>query len=104
MPILVFFVSSLWFFNGKYKVYRPTLKLVDFNKAKDIFTLGLKFFVIQIAAILLYQTNNIIISQLLGPAEVTPYNIAFKYFSILSMIFMIILSPFWSAFTDAGLN
>ncbi len=42
-----------------------------------------------------------IISQYYGPAEVTIYNIAYKYFSIILMIFTIILTPFWSAFTDA---
>jgi O-antigen/teichoic acid export membrane protein len=63
--------------------------------------LGLKFFIIQIAAIVFYQTNNIIISQLFGPAEVTSFNIAFQYLSIGTFAFMTILTPFWSAFTDA---
>jgi len=94
-------VSTLWFFNKKYKPYRPSLKSVDFSTAKDLFSLGVKFFVIQIASILLYQTNNIIITQLFGPAMVTPYNVAFKYFSVLMMGFMIIVGPFWSAFTEA---
>jgi len=42
-----------------------------------------------------------IITQLFEPAKVTPYNIAFKYFSIITMIFVIIITPFWSAFTEA---
>jgi O-antigen/teichoic acid export membrane protein len=63
--------------------------------------LGIKFFVLQIAAIVIYQTSNIIIAQLFGPSQVTPYNIAFKYFSAVTMIMGIILLPFWSAFTEA---
>jgi O-antigen/teichoic acid export membrane protein len=98
---LVLAVSTIWFFNKKYKPYRPSFKSVDFSKAKDLFSLGVKFFVIQIAAVLLYQTNNMIITQLFGPAMVTPYNVAFKYFSVLMMGFMIIVAPFWSAFTEA---
>lgn len=98
---LVLALSTIWFFNGKYKPYRPSVKSVDFSKAKDLFNLGVKFFVIQIGAILLYQTNTMIIAQLFGPAMVTPYNVAFKYFSVLMMGFMIIVSPFWSAFTEA---
>lgn len=74
---------------------------MKFDKAKDLFSLGAKFFIIQIAAILLYQTNTIIISQLFGPEQVAPYNIAFQYFSIIMMVFSIIVSPFWSAFTEA---
>ena len=48
------------------------------------------------------STDNIIITQLFGPAEVTPYNVAFKYFSVITMVFItIILAPYWSAYTDA---
>lgn len=102
-PIVLLF-STVWFFKGKYKFYRPSLKYVDFKKAKDLFNLGVKFFIIQIAAILLYQTNNMIITQMFGPEMVTPYNVAFKYFSILMMGFMIIIGPFWSAFTEAWIK
>lgn len=100
-PVLVLLLSSIWFFNGKYSAYSPSFKFVDFSKAKDLLSLGVKFFVIQIAAALLYHTNNIIIAQLFGPAEVTPYNVAFKYFSVLMMGFSIVITPFWSAFTEA---
>jgi O-antigen/teichoic acid export membrane protein len=101
MPVLVLLSSSVWFYSGKYKVYRPSVKFVDFSKAKDLMKLGINFFVIQIASLLLYQTNNIVISQLFGPEQVTPYNVAFKYFSVLMMAHAIIISPFWSAFTEA---
>ena len=101
IPVIVLASSSFWFFNSKYRLYKPSIKFVDFSKAKDLFSLGLKFFIIQIAGVLLYQTNNLIISHVLSPAEVTPYNIAFKYFSVLMMVFAIIITPFWSAFTEA---
>jgi len=100
-PVFVLLLSSIWFFKGKYKAYRPSFKFVDFGKAKDLLNLGIKFFIIQISAVLLYHTNNIIISHLFGPAQVTPYNVAFKYFSVLMMSFSIILTPYWSAFTEA---
>lgn len=100
-PILVFLISSIILYNGKYKAFAPTKKLVDFAFARDIMSLGIKFFLIQFGAIVLFQTTNIVIAQVLGPEKVTEYNIAYKYFSVLSMIFYIILSPFWSAFTDA---
>ena len=34
----------------------------------------------------------------------TTYNISFKYFSIPIMVFTIIITPFWSAFTEAITN
>lgn len=63
-------------------------------------SLGLKFFLIQIAFIVVYETTIIIIAQL-DQSKVTPYNIAFKYFSVVPMVFGIILVPFWSAYTEA---
>jgi O-antigen/teichoic acid export membrane protein len=99
--IIVLSASSIWFYSTKYKLYKPSFRSVDFSKARDLFSLGVKFFLLQIAVVLLYQTNNIIIAQLFGPAEVTPYSIAYRYFNILMMIFTILLTPFWSAFTEA---
>ena len=63
--------------------------------------LGVKFFIIQLSAVILFETTNILLSKLFGPLEVTNYNIAFKYFSLVSMVFSIILVPFWSAFTES---
>jgi O-antigen/teichoic acid export membrane protein len=63
--------------------------------------LGLKFFILQIAAIVIYQTSNIVIANTCSPEDVTIYNIAYKYFGIGTMLFSIIMAPFWSAFTDA---
>lgn len=103
-PLMVMIFSSFWFFNSSYKMYSPTIKLVNFRYAKDIMSLGAKFFFIQIAAIIIYQTTNIIIAQVSGPEDVTVYNIVFKYFSIATMLFAIIMTPFWSAFTEAKSN
>jgi len=100
-PVLVLIVSSVWLYNHEYRKYSPSFKYVKFRFARDLMTLGVKFFFIQIAAVILYETSNIIIAQLFGPAQVTPYNIAYKYFSIIPMVFGIIMAPFWSAFTEA---
>jgi O-antigen/teichoic acid export membrane protein len=100
-PVLVFCASSIWFYTHEYRRYAPAFSYVKFAYARDLMTLGLKFFVIQIAVVILYETSNIIIAQLFGPAQVTTYNIAYKYFSIIPMGFAIILMPFWSAYTEA---
>lgn len=100
-PVFVLLTASLLFFKGKYRLYSPSAKFVDLSRSGDLLTLGFKFFIIQIAAVLLYQTNTIIIAQLFGPDQVTPYFVAFKYFSVLIMGFTIVITPFWSAFTEA---
>lgn len=100
-PVVVFFIASIFFYKTKYREFTPNIRLVNFKYVKDLMGLGIKFFIIQLAAVILFTTDNIIIIQIFGPAEVTSYNISFKYFTIVITLFMIILSPFWSAFTDA---
>lgn len=100
-PVVIFLISYFVFFYNKYSYLRPSLKFVDFSYFKDLIGLGIQFFIIQIAVLIIYSTSNIIILKNLGAEQVTVYNIAFKYFSIVSMGFIIIVTPLWSAFTEA---
>lgn len=100
-PVLVLIISSLWFYRKTYSRFAPSIKYVRFSYARNLMSLGIKFFIIQIAALVLFNTNNIIVTQLFGPEEVTTFNVSFKLFSIITMLFSIIALPLWSAFTDA---
>lgn len=98
---IVLVIFSVYLYNTSLKKYYPKIKYVHFRYAKGLLSLGLNFFVLQIIAIIYYETNNIIITKTLSPLDVTVYNLAFKYISIVGMLFSIILSPFWSAFIEA---
>lgn len=100
-PLLVLVGANLFLFNGVYKNFKPVLSKVDFSHSKGLFNLGMTFFVIQIAGIIQYQSANVIIARSFGTEEVTSYNIVYKYFLMINMIFTIFLTPFWSASTDA---
>lgn len=100
-PVFTLIIASLYFFKFKYRSIRPSFRTIDLNNFKDLAGLGVNFFVLQIAVLIIFSSDNMIITQILGPKEVTPYNIAFKYFSVPIMICSIIITPFWSAFTDA---
>ena len=88
-------------FNNRYRDYKPSLHLWEKKYIKDIFGLGAVFFIIQISGIILFTTDNLIISKLFSPVEVVPYNIAYKYISLASMLFSIIATPYWSSISDA---
>lgn len=100
-PVVIYLGASIFFYNRRYIYLKPSWNLVDLSHAKSLTGLGIQFFVIQIAVLIIYQTSNILIAQFFSPAEVTPYNIAFKYFSILTMVWGILMTPLWSAFTNA---
>ncbi|MGA2408201.1 MAG: lipopolysaccharide biosynthesis protein [Bacteroidales bacterium] len=100
-PIFILFISSIWFYAKQFKQFAPSIKYVRFSFAKDIMAIGIKFFFIQIAFIVIYQTNNVIITHIGTPGDVTIFNIAYKYMGIVLMSFSILISPFWSAITEA---
>ena len=99
--LLIPFLVGVWVFNTSYKKYKPSLKFIDFKYARELLSLGGAFFLGQVAALIVFSTDNIIITQLFGPEEVTPYNIALKYFGVVTVTFTIITSTFWSGFTEA---
>jgi len=100
-PVAVLILANFYFFSTSYKNLRPSISHINFSQSKNLFSLGLVFFVIQIASLIQYQTSNIIIAQSFGPYQVTTYNVVYKYFNVLGMGFGIFLTPFWSASTDA---
>ena len=102
VPMLVTLIASIFGFGvTRYKLFRPDLNSVRKGLVRSVMSLGIKFFIICVSMIFIFQMMNIIISRELGPNAVTEYNIAFKYFNILTTIILIIVTPFWSAFTDA---
>ena len=101
IPVIVVFIYTLILFSTKLKNLSFKVTDIDLKLSDKLFNLGFKFLVIQITAILLFQTNNFILTQIIGPEAVTEYNISYKYIGIISMLFSIINAPLWSATTDA---
>ena len=97
----VLLIASLFLYRGRLRDVSPSFKLVNFKSVNGILSLGLKFFILQIITIILFQANSIIIAQSVGPEAVVEYNLAFKYIGVISMLFNIAITPIWSATTDA---
>ena len=101
-PVFVMVIASIIIFSlRRYKQFRPSKKYIDKTLVKNIFNLGIAFFVIQISSVIIFQMVNIIISREINPDAVTQYNIAYKYFYTLNMVVTIIVVPLWSASTEA---
>jgi len=94
-------LASIFFFSRDYKIYRPRLQLIDFSLSRDLLGLSFVFFVMQGAALVVFMTDNLIISNVLGPDHVPAYNISYRYFNLAVVFFGLITTPFWSAFTEA---
>jgi O-antigen/teichoic acid export membrane protein len=101
IPTIIFVIASFVLFSGMYKSISPSFKNINLKYSKELAHLGMQFFIIQIAGLILFATDNMIITQIFGPSEVTTYNVAYKLFYFVPLIFNVILTPLWSAYTEA---
>ena len=101
LPIIVILTASIILYHSQFNIVAPSLRAVRMGYIKDLLGLGIRFFLIMIQVIIIYQSTNILISNVSGPEDVTSYNIAYKYMSMTMMLFTIVLTPLWPAFTDA---
>jgi len=100
-PVFTLLVAGFYLYKTSLKNFAPRFDAIQLKKSSGLVTTGGMFFFIQLGALILFETDNIVITKTLGPLEVTNFNIAFKYFSIITVAFGVIITPYWSAFTDA---
>lgn len=100
-PLIVYLISYPITFYKIYPFLAPSYRLFKTQYLKDLFNIGVQFFLLQLAGLILFALSNLLISHMFGPESVTPYNIAYRYFSIILMLMNIVISPMWSATTDA---
>jgi O-antigen/teichoic acid export membrane protein len=101
MPCVVLVVLSIILFFKKYRKLCPTIGTINFGCRKELLGLGFKFFIIQIAGVIIFSANNFIIAHMLGNEQVTYYNIVFRYFSIITIGYSLVNAPFWTAYSEA---
>jgi O-antigen/teichoic acid export membrane protein len=80
---------------------RPRPSQVRGWAAKALFRQGFLFFLIQLTTLVVFNSDNLVITHYLGPAEVTPYSIAWRLTSYASMLQAILVPSFWPAFTES---
>lgn len=101
LPVIVTLVASFILFYNIFNDVAPSFYKINLGLVKDLFSLGYKFFIINIQALVLYQSTNVLISHVSSPLTVTSYNLAYRYLNLAMMIFTIITTPLWPAYTDA---
>lgn len=71
------------------------------EKARTLFGQGFLFFLLQLTGIVVFNSDNLVITHYLGAAEVTPYSIAWRLTSYASLLQSMLIPSFWPAFTEA---
>lgn len=102
IPLIINVMATYFFFKFKFKGFSFFSAFqVNSKYLIEVTKVGFSFFFIQIVSILIYGTSNIFISHFYGPESVTPYNLSFRLFTTIQVIFSIIITPYWAAFSNA---
>lgn len=83
------------------KKLMPDFKNIDFKYSKSILGFGVQIFFMQIAALVLNSTDNIIIMRCFGATDVTSYSMCHKYFLIINTFYVAAIGPLWTTYTNA---
>jgi len=101
VPAFVLGLSNVIAFRSILKKMRPTFSEIVFTKPQRFKEMNYGFLIIQVCTLVIYATDHIIISNFISGAEVTKYAVTFKYFNILTVIFNLVLVPYWASFAEA---
>lgn len=99
---IVLLLYSIYYFISKNNFLRPRFGDIRKSLAKDIFGLGIEFFIAQFLVLILNQSSNIIITQILSPSDVTVYFIPMRLFSVFSIIMGLLSTNLLPYFTEAN--
>lgn len=100
-PLLIYLLAYPYTFLHRYPDLRPAFGAFRWQTSKSLFSIGVKFFVLQIAAVVLFMSSTLLVARLFSPEMVNPYQISYRYYTLALIAFTIICTPIWSATTDA---
>lgn len=93
-------IFSIVLFKDKY--ITPSSKCYDKKLGRNLTSLGIEFFILDAATLMLFSTDNFIVSSFIGVGEVTSYSITTQLFRVISTLFSILLIQLWSAVAEAN--
>jgi O-antigen/teichoic acid export membrane protein len=84
------------------RVSWPRRSMVDCAVARTLLRTGLGFMGIGVAAAVVTSTDVLVITQLLGPAAVAPYSVAFALLLLFMGVVAAVLEAVWPAYAEAS--
>lgn len=95
-------LATIWLFLfGPLKKARPHIAYFKKEVSKDVLSLGIVFLVLQVLYMIISVTDSWFITKFYEPENTVDYQIYYKVFSLIGTIFMLALTPLWSAITKA---
>ena len=98
MPLLF---ANIIVFSKELRKCKPNIRYIKIEHAKKIVRLGILFLFLQFMSLIIFSTNNYLITIFIDPKAVVEYQVYYKLFGLVSIFFTMSIIPLWSAVTDA---
>ena len=100
-PVVFRAINTLVFFGRQETALRPQVALFDFSAIRRLVRTGFLFFVLQLAVIVGFQSDNIIIARIMGAEAVAGYDVALKLSTLPAMLIGLVVVAQWPAYGEA---
>jgi O-antigen/teichoic acid export membrane protein len=94
-------IANYFFLFRRYYWLKPSLFAVRWTCIKRLFSLGSKYLVTQLASLGIYQSQPIVITQMMGPKYVVIFVVAYKIIALPMDLAYMATAPFIAAFGEA---
>ena len=81
---------------------RPRFSLLQWTRSQELLSSGSGFLLIQIAGAVVFSSDNVVISHYLGAAQVTPYNVTWRFVGLTAVLHSLIFPALWPAYAEAN--
>jgi O-antigen/teichoic acid export membrane protein len=102
VPIFVRGLNCVWFFTAEKPWLTPSRSLFDRTLLRATVTEGIYIFVLQAAAIIIFQSDKLIISSVLGGQAVADFAVIGRLYLLAYGVFSLLLQPLWPAYGEAA--
>jgi O-antigen/teichoic acid export membrane protein len=99
--LLMNIFSGAWLFMHRKPDFAPQFRAVRRDLMGGLMKVGVPFFLIQIMALVVFQSDNLIIGHFLSAADVPSYSLTYNLFGYTSVVQSIGFSYLWVAYRDA---
>lgn len=79
----------------------PHISKVTMTGAKKLMRTGSQFFIIQMAGLVAFNSDNLVITHYLSPAAVTPYSVTWRLVGYAAALQTLITPALWPAYAEA---
>lgn len=99
--LIISVVNTGWLFIWHKPFLRPSFRAINFAEMPSLLDVGGKFFLIQIMALITFQTDNLVIGHYLGASNVPTYNITYRLFDYAILPQTLLFPYLWTAYSEA---